>query len=297
MSKINDNSLPYSDDALSIRHAFFNKQFVIYVEGVDDIPFWDACFSKFLPSSLEKGFVIEDVGGKERLLEYVEGVKNGTLTNIVVACDSDYDYSFGGQVPHVCVVRTFGHSIENTMFCPKSLVTYLKRIVRTINDLSSCVFEWLEKFVLDASQLLPYEIENSINPEHSEELPKIFNLGFFQLSENGAIDLSTQKISSLLTKISPKYSEEKIAFLSEQIKNSDIDNRFYIQGHFYASTVMNFIRIKGNKLSKQKIGSLSKEALYAYFCDCNQSCSPICDDMSFIKNQILQVGRIYDEKK
>lgn len=67
MSKINDNSLPYSDDALSIRHAFFNKQFVIYVEGVDDIPFWDACFSKFLPSSLEKGFIIEDVGGKRKV--------------------------------------------------------------------------------------------------------------------------------------------------------------------------------------------------------------------------------------
>lgn len=244
MSKINDNSLSYSDDALSIRHAFFNKKFIIYVEGVDDIPFWDARFSKFLPNSLKNEFAIQEIGGKEGLLEYVEKIKNGTSTNIVVACDSDYDYSFGEQVPHECVVRTFGHSIENTMFCPKFLATYLKRIVKTSNDLSSCVLEWLTKFVVDASQLLPYEIENSINPDHSEDLPKIFNLGFFKLSENGAIDLSTQKISSLLSEISPKYSKEKIDLLSEQIKKSGVDNRFYIQGHFYASAVMNFIRKK-----------------------------------------------------
>lgn len=296
MSKINDDSLPYSDDALSIRHAFYDKRFVVYVEGVDDIPFWDACFSKFLPSSLEKGFVIQEVGGKRKLLDYVERVKNGTLTNIVIACDSDYDYFLGRQVPHVRVVRTFGHSIENTMFCPKSLVTYLKRIVKTSNDLSSCVSEWLEEFLSNASQLLPYEIENSINPEHAEELPKIFNLGFFQLSENG-IDLSSQKISSLLTEISSKYSKERIKLRSNQIEKSGIDKRFYIQGHFYASAVMNFIRKKGNKLSKQKIGSLSNEALYASFYDCSQSCSSICDDMSFIKNQILLVGRIYDDEK
>ena len=49
MCNMNDNKLAHSDSAISIIHKFYDKKFMLYVEGDDDISFWDEQFRKYLP--------------------------------------------------------------------------------------------------------------------------------------------------------------------------------------------------------------------------------------------------------
>lgn len=178
MSDCQDNSLSYDDAALSIRHTFYDKRFMLYVEGVDDIPFWNIYFSRYLPSGVD--YEIQEVGGKEQLKILIEKVTNGSVQNTVIARDSDYEYGFNSTLSeHDLVVRTFGHSIENTMFCPQSIANCLKIICRTSRDFSSDVRDWLVDFISKASSLLPYEIAKNHLTKSSENLPLVFGRSFF----------------------------------------------------------------------------------------------------------------------
>jgi hypothetical protein len=43
---MNNNTLQYSENALDVKALFYNKKWMAYVEGADDIPFWDNIFSE-----------------------------------------------------------------------------------------------------------------------------------------------------------------------------------------------------------------------------------------------------------
>lgn len=49
MSDINSNSLEHSDAGVSVLNLFNESRVMIYVEGDDDIPFWNHLFKKFAP--------------------------------------------------------------------------------------------------------------------------------------------------------------------------------------------------------------------------------------------------------
>ena len=44
MNNFNKNKLVHSNSAISVTHEFYNKKFMVYVEGPDDVPFWDEVF-------------------------------------------------------------------------------------------------------------------------------------------------------------------------------------------------------------------------------------------------------------
>ena len=48
----NSKAFVHSGQAISIIHRFYNKKFMVYVEGPDDIPFWDDKFSSEISSSV-----------------------------------------------------------------------------------------------------------------------------------------------------------------------------------------------------------------------------------------------------
>ena len=56
------NSLEYSLDALDAKGLFYNKSLTVYVEGNDDVLFWDYLFK-----IAEVSAHIEDVGGDKEI--------------------------------------------------------------------------------------------------------------------------------------------------------------------------------------------------------------------------------------
>ena len=59
---------------------------MVYVEGPDDIPFWDDKFSAEIPSS---NYEIESVNGKENLDAYIAGVLSGSIKNVIIAIEDN----------------------------------------------------------------------------------------------------------------------------------------------------------------------------------------------------------------
>ena len=160
------------------------------------------------------------------------------------------------------IVKTYGHSIENTMFCPYSIATYIRRLSKTSEDYLSEVLEWLEVFASSAKKLLPYEVENEISPTHCMILPKIFNMGFayFQSNqEKGYLDKN--KIETYIQNIVSDYDSDRISELEDKINKDLREIRFLIQGHFIADAMMCYIRARVKQIRGKTI-SLSNDAIY-----------------------------------
>ena len=291
MNNIDDNKLLHSDEALNITHQFYDKKFMLYVEGDDDIVFWDENFRKYIPADF---YEIEQVHGKENLDRYIIGIKDGTLSNIVVACDSDYTDFRNDNLEHRFIVRTYGHSIENTMFCPHSIAAYIRRASRTSNDYLPEVLEWFSAVCSKAQKLLPYEIENCINPTHCEKLPKVFNKGFFYFQDNqNKSSLDESKINNYIQTISQYFEINRIAEIEQKINELEKDVRFLIQGHFIANAIMEYIR-KQVKLIRGNVNA-PNDAIYESIVDCKYPCKALCKDKLFLKSQIEKIFDYYYE--
>ena len=102
-----DSPFEYSSDAIENRAAFFDKNFTVYVEGPEDILFWDNLFQE---AGLDD-FHIEDVGGSENLEPFIQEILQNDL-NIIVACDSDYAKLDNSLVVNDKIIYTHGFSIE-----------------------------------------------------------------------------------------------------------------------------------------------------------------------------------------
>lgn len=110
----------YSPEALDSRKYLLDVDAVIYVEGVDDELFWPKVFRKFS----NKTFFFENVGGKRELLKKFEILKENN-SHFIIATDLDYSFSIE-EFNHSNVIKTYGHSIENTLIQKSSIIEILE---------------------------------------------------------------------------------------------------------------------------------------------------------------------------
>lgn len=217
------------------------------------------------------------------------------------------NYPFVVPDSHVSVIRTtsevksefvFAYISSQLIqqhleFCPCSIAAYIRRLSKTTVDYLPEVLEWSNKFCSSALKLLPYEIENEINPTHCTELPKVFNKGFcyFQNS-NEKINLDENKIDTYIQTIVQNFNSDKISEIEHQINECPRETRHLIQGHFLADATMNYIRMRVKQIKGQSI-SLSNDAIYESIVDCKLNCSPMCEDKLFLKQQIEYIYHYY----
>ena len=287
MCSLENNEFSYSNQAASTVHEFHEVKFMLYVEGEDDISFWNLQFGRYIP---ENEYEIQKVDGKENLEPYISGILDGSISNTVVACDADYTDFMDVRPTDICIVRTYGHSIENSMFCPVSIAKYIRKYTNTTEDYQTEVNSWISTFCMSAKCMLPYEIKNSIDPKHCERLPKILKdkYQFLKVSGRGC-DLDEAKISTHISSFSALYKQEDIDDINGKINASMKELRYIIQGHFLADAVMEFIRKKVKSIIGKSAG-LSNIALYAAFCECPPSCRSSCQDILYLRDQIQAVS-------
>lgn len=269
------NILHHSDEAISVLGQFYETKIILYVEGNDDIPFWDNLFKKYAPSHF---YEIDQTYGKERLQEISNGIIEGKISNVIVACDADYsDFLDKEPMSNPLIIQTYGHSIENTMFCIPMLANYISRLTTSAKDFNEEVIRWIGKLTEEAKDLIAVDILNE--RKNNEVRCQCLTKGFPRFS-NGKGDLDKEKVFHYMySVVKDIYNDEDIYTMREKLDNTDKEIYKLMQGHFLEGAVNEFLRNKAKC-------SLSRNAIYAEFSSCRVLCKEMCADIKYVKEKI-----------
>lgn len=248
------SSLFYSDEAENVLDLFYTVDTLVYVEGPDDIPFWEQMFEKITNLKVE----IYDVGGSKALEPYIRKIDNGTL-NAIVACDSDLTFFSEDNVEHRNIIRTFGYSIENTFICDKSLSKTLRTIGKVSADKIPIenVESWLSGFYLGIEKLVKLDIYNC--KEGLGQSVMVDNATRFMVSKTSS-DICKTKIDTYTDNIIPNLPEYDESIIDTEIANKGLDLRYLVRGHFLFSAIARYILCFTKSLGIKT--SISKQSLY-----------------------------------
>lgn len=272
--------LNYSTDALNVKSLFYNKSFIVYVEGKDDIMFWDNFFS------INENFsyiVEESPGGKTGLVSYMDKIVQENA-QIIVACDSDYETIVVPKDKYINkrIIRTYGYSIENSMYCPHNINQLIRRFGKIKKNFTPEVLEWYKSFSEKSRILLIYDLANHIFKKGTQVFGN--NCVRFLTSKKSA-NISEKKVNDFIQKICSEFTEEQIEKSKDLISNNGKELRFLLKGHFLTNAVLNFIKstIKRETLLDVNI---PLDTLYVVMLSCIGRCNNECDDFKLTKEKI-----------
>lgn len=249
------SELVYSQEAESILNLFYQADYMVYVEGEDDICFWEVVLNK--TSSLK--FEIQDVGGCDLLLPYIEKVKNEE-SNCIVACDSDL-IKFRPEYQDVKgVIRTYGYSIENSFVTPKTVLRVIKLLGKiNAREMPNVDYEqWLNNFNQKFFRLICLDIYNFLNNKGVSVVGD--NASRFMISKN-SYEICELKIEDFIQSLPQDFIELDPNTISSLIQPEKPSIDFWIRGHFLFSAAQRYI--SGLLKSMGKKVSLSTESLYS----------------------------------
>ncbi|HCG8630809.1 TPA: DUF4435 domain-containing protein [Vibrio parahaemolyticus] len=247
----------YSPEAEDIVNQFYSVDVMVYVEGKDDIPFWELMFEKFSKHSVE----IQEVGSCTALKPYIKQINNGKLTTAIVACDSDLTGFLSPCLEeHPNIIRTPKYAIENTMITVENIAKAISRVSRLSKKLikQEDINRWLNDFYSNCLDLVLYDVHNA---KFSHGIAVVGdNASRFMRSKNSSL-ICKKKMETHVEQLSAKFDDFNRDLVVEEIHSKGYLPNDLIRGHFLFSAVAKFV----NEYSKKKgyKNSISNDSLYA----------------------------------
>ncbi|PWC10085.1 DUF4435 domain-containing protein [Brenneria corticis] len=247
--------LAYSNEAQNVLNLFYQVDYMVYVEGPDDICFWETIFKKTSNLKIE----IQDVGGCEELQPYIDKVYNGEI-DAIIACDMDLKKFDKTLKDHNKIIRTRKYSIENSLINEiiilriiKLLGRYSSKEIKKFN-----VNKWMLDFYDKTLPLIKLDIINFLFSKGVSVIGD--NADRFMESKN-SYTLSEDKIQQYIEKLGINLSEEEQRLLEEEIAINKDELSFWLRGHFLFSAALRFISYSLRN-DKRRV-TLSNDAFYA----------------------------------
>ena len=267
----------YSTEALNVLDKFHEASYIVYVEGEDDINFWSCLFQK----AGQNGQYLEFAGGIEELQKIMEQIVNEGA-KVIVACDSHYSRILGYHLNHEQIIRTFGYSIENTMYCPCILNDAVNKLSRKIEDRIKTIQEWFNTFCDSAKILLIFDLANAIRNGSIGVIGDKCNR-FLNSARSSRLDGS--KIADYISVIKGRFTKKELKNSEELIDRCGQDIRYVIKGSFFTGGIINLIKNTVKRYTGKR-PTMSLDNLYALLCNGCITCSDKCSDFGFVQNQI-----------
>ncbi len=247
--------LAYSDDALNVLGAFYNSEKLLYVEGEDDVVFWEVLLDKLGKKNLK----VQSVGGIEELKKYIHKVATGAI-DANVARDADFTH-IEKKPRERGVIYTYGHSVENTIFSATSICTVIRtygRVTKRAIDEGDCE-SWLSDFHAAFAPLVTYDAANEIGGHGLSVLTN--NCTRFMLSELSPIP-DPAKIQQKIGELSLNPDIHKTMMSTHnKINKCRRTHADLIRGHFLMSATLKYMNSKLKRLSGNK--KISVDALFS----------------------------------
>lgn len=227
------SDLFYSTDAMNVLTKFHRCEHLVYVEGDDDILFWEILFNTFnIPS-----FKIESKDGVEELNKYILRLKEEDL-NLIIATDSDYHSINNTRESHPKIIRTIGYSIENTLYVPKAVERIVKLWTKGLTIESSVYESWLNTLLSKLNVILACDIANFHHELYVETLGD--NCTRYMANQK-CIDIDDDKIAKNLGRIQDEINHSLIESSNQLLANCDKKLHLIVRGHFLQSAVLKYI--------------------------------------------------------
>tara|TARA_B100000700_G_C14868426_1_gene772205 strand:+ start:76 stop:915 length:840 start_codon:yes stop_codon:yes gene_type:complete len=246
------SAVEYSGDAVNVLNKFHRCEKLIYVEGDDDVLFWETLFNFFNFTN----FKIEVKDGSSELDKYTERLIKENL-DIIIARDADYK-SITGKLPvHKRLITTYGYSIENTLYISEAVVEITKLWIKD-NKLDLTQFDaWLDGFTTNIKDLIYLDVTNDCYELYLDVIGD--NCSRYMKSQSCA-NLDLDKIQSHQTKLQPSFCEDKVKHVVELVNSSGRALWEIIRGHFLQSIILKYI---SSQIARKGINSkVSNDALY-----------------------------------
>lgn len=266
--------LEYSNEALEVKGLFYNKTITVYVEGKDDPLFWGNIFNL---AEIEAH--IEDVGGSNELEKYYDKVINEGA-DFFIAMDNDNSEFMIDSINHRKIIRSYGYSIENSMYYHKSPIeTTVSNFCRKKLDISTEFNDWLVDFSNNVYDLIIYDIANN----RYKKGISIFGDNCYRfLKGQKSFEICESKISTFIDSIKQHFTTEEINDVKELVNQSDKDLWFLIKGHFITHSLINLIKHTVKKHKGSSI-SMTPDFLYSMTIDCSQNWKDRIDIKSVVE--------------
>lgn len=274
----------FSRTSSGIRNTdlFYKNQYLIIVEGQDNVPFWGIFFPEYLDGYKRK---LKPVGGEE-IKKYVAEIYSNDA-NFAVALDSDYRIITGKINNHPRILETPSYSIENLMLFNLSITHIIRIKSRNIDYEVQKVEEWLDYFndITYSLMIADFLIQEAKLGQ------ECLGDNCFQFLENGKTKL-------------PKFDEKKIReFLinlgvgREKLEEAEKKLMKYkpflhVRGHFFASAVLCFINHEVHKIRQTKTKKcISNDDFYAMAIMACKEFLSVSDQLQDLNNKALNVAK------
>lgn len=240
----------WSANALNVLNQFHEVEFIVFVEGQDDVPFWDIIISSFTT----KKFNVKPAGEKSTLKKYL--YERTLDSNYLIAMDSDYD-QLNGELSNQEVMLTYGYSIENTLITPsviQDLIATHSRVQKNSVKIDS-VKEWIDTFEVVIEALLAADI---LNREQKVTDKQVMPDNATRFYEGNALFPQADKINTYLVQRGFDLDELSCRERLQHFTIFDVT-----KGHFVFSAVFNFVKKQIETLREKQV-SISTESFYSF---------------------------------
>lgn len=258
--------LEYSTSALNVLHRFHRAKAMVYVEGQDDVLFWNYIAKK---AGVIEDVRIEEVGGDPEIVKKIDAIVNDGA-NIIVAKDCDHSNYLAAPLYHDKIVLTYGYSIENFLYCSNTLSDFISKLSRFEDDYSDQIEDWYGEFTKKSKVLLTYDIANH---RFSRGVKVLGDSCSRFLKNSQSPEISESKVESFIDEIKERFSEGEIEEVEQLLDTETKEYRWLIKGHFLTSGVINLVK----KIVKAKRGSnttISVEHLFTSTVEGCANCVP-----------------------
>lgn len=253
------DNFEYSNDALEIKGAFYNKEIIIYVEGIDDPIFWTETLKL-----VNKEAYIEDVGGCNELEKYIKKITEENA-NFYIATDRDHsDFLNENHLHSERILFTYGHSIENTIYKCNSINDIIIKYSRKVNlNLKVEIQNILTDFENKVDDLLVYDIANR---KYGKGVKVFGDTCARFLKNKNSTELCETKINEFILSIKDNFTNEEIENTNQLIVNNPKSKWFLVKGHFISLLIINIIK-KYTKIHRGIEISINSDDVYSHTID------------------------------
>lgn len=283
------NNFSLSKERIEVLHLFRNKDVTVFVEGDDDVVYWDTFFKM-----ININAYIEPTHGKEKLMELSKRVIAENL-KIILCKDRDYSFIIGCNLTNPNIVYTEGYSIENHLFCEKKISALIKKYSRSTINYTTELKQHYSRFERIIFDLLVYDIANE---KYSKSIKVLGDNCNRFLKKNSSIELSIDKIENYINSIKEHFCDEEL----ESIKFSINEEHVFqiIRGHFLTNFIINlvkhFIKIEKNlkkrskniKTNNTKVPSINPDNIFVETVDTCNLCRSKCQNCNSITSNLQQ---------